>query len=376
MNDSATSQSDARPRLLTFGSAGWVLALAALLGLAIVTWRGIVIFRSLSIPVVGDGRTVASYGFDLDTCLVPADQLVAAGFPKDGLPVLSAPTVLTIADADALTEELRKQHLGKFMVARQRVLGITINGQARAYPLKILTWHELVNDELGGVPIAVTYNPLCYSAAVFDRRVEGELLEFGVSGLLYNSNPLLYDQRADGLGESLWSQLQFRAIAGPGAERGARLNVLPMQLMRWGEWKAAHPDTTVLAPDMSRIKVYKRSYGEYFGSPKLRFPVEPLPPVEPDQPAYKEPVIAVWSDARWHAFTWEQIAARVDEAGTWQTTVGGQPLRFMYQRDIALKGDPAVAWVETDDGTALPPVTYSFWFAWYAHHPEARDLVE
>jgi hypothetical protein len=334
---------------------------------ALGAWRVAASLSSLSIPVVGDGAHVESYGFDLSNCRVPRAQLVAAGFPKDGLPILNYPRALTLAGADELTHELREKHLGKFIVGKEAVIGVVAGGKPRAYPLRLLTWHEVVNDELGGVPLAVTYNPLCNAVVVFDRRVAGRVLELGVSGLLYNSNLLLHDRQPEGAGESLWSQLLFQAIAGPYAAEPAALTVLPVQVMTWQEWKARHPETTVIAPDLDRLPLYKRTYGEYFGSDTLRFPVAPLP--EYRRP-YKTPVIAVRPAQRWHVFTWEQIAQQAGPDGSWDATVDGQPLRFVHRRDEALVGNPAAVWIEAP----AAPVVYSFWFAWYAHHPDEAAL--
>ncbi len=140
---------------------------------------------------IGDGRHVASYGFTLEPCLVPRALLVASGMPKDGLAALVDPPVWTGLQADAA----RVGH-GRFLVPSDRVVGVRLGGAARAYPLRMLVWHEVVNDTLGGVPIAVTYDPLCDSAVAFRREVRGETLAFGVSGLLFDSNLVLYDRRA------------------------------------------------------------------------------------------------------------------------------------------------------------------------------------
>lgn len=367
MTDSASSPAAEHPqRLLTFRSGGWALLLAALLIVGIVAWRVSVMVQTMSIPVVGDGQHVESYGFDLTPLLVPREQLVAAGFPKDGLPIMESPQALTLAGAEELGAQMREQHLGKFMVDTQRVLGVSLNGEHRAYPLKILTWHEVINDELGGIPIAVTFNPLCYSAVVFDRRSGEEVLDFGVSGLLYNSNLVMYDRRPESKGESLWSQLEFRAIAGPAAERRATLRVLPCELTLWRDWTAQHPATTVLAPDQARLKLYKRTYGEYYGTDEIRFPVAPLPPY--DRP-YKTPIVAVRASDGWHVFTWEQVIAQAGPDGVWETEVSGQPIRWHYQHEPALRADPTAVWMEPIAGPP-PPVVYSFWFAWYATHPD------
>lgn len=351
-----STRSQPRPHLLTFRSGGWVILLATVLVLTIVIWHLVAVLNTPHTAAIGDGRHVETYAFDLSTCLVPREQLVAAGFPKDGLPTFSNPQALTLAAAEKLDREMRGSHIGKFMVGKERVVGVALNGQSRAYALKILTWHEVVNDTLAGVPIAVTYNPLCDSVVVFDRRAAGQVLEFGVSGLLYNSNLLMYDRRPDGAGESLWSQLQFRAIAGPAAACGTTLRVLPCAVLPWSQWQKQHPATTVLAPDPACTKLYKRTYAEYFGSDRLRFPVAPLPPHDIH---YKTPLIAVQVDNAWHHFLLPDLATRVDETGQWQTTLSGRPVTFHYV------AEPATAWV-TADVDAPPPVAYSFWFAWYA----------
>ena len=118
---------------------------------------------------------------------------------------------------------------------------VTLNGESRAYPLLVMQCHEIANDTLGGVPIAVTYNPLCDSVVVFDRRVGDEVLEFGVSGLLYSSNMLMFDRRPDALGESLWCQLLGRAISGPLVD--TPLAVLDAAVTDWAGWLADHPGT-------------------------------------------------------------------------------------------------------------------------------------
>ncbi len=343
--------------------------------------------------VVGDGQHVESYGFDLTTCLVPREVLVAAGMPKDGLPALVNPEVFTPAQAAAFAEQLRKGHQGKFIVPSDRVVGVEIAGVARAYPISLLTWHEVVNDTVAGQPILVTYNPLCDSVVVFDRRVGGRTLEFGVSGLVWNSNLVMYDRGIEGLrdsgieeggrgsgqekgsrergsegsredqgtkGESLWSQLQFRAIAGPAAQRGATLKLVPAVVQHWEDWLREHPETTLLAPVRERLRVYKRTYEPYFGSEMLRFPVAPLAPVNGIQ--LKSPVLAVHLGETWHVVPLTRIAEHAGADGAWATQLGGVPVTFEY------RSNPGVAWVQPING-AEPETVAAFWFGWYAAHP-------
>ncbi|HUK12917.1 MAG TPA: DUF3179 domain-containing (seleno)protein, partial [Thermoanaerobaculaceae bacterium] len=141
------------------GGAGWLIGVA----LALVTVAfGLHVASLLShrgSRAIGDGRHVESYGFSLAGLDVDRRLLVASGMPRDGLPALTDPPAWTTAQADAATTRE-----SKFLVPGDRVIGIRLGGQARAYPLRLLVWHEVVNDTLGGVPVAVTYNPLCDSA--------------------------------------------------------------------------------------------------------------------------------------------------------------------------------------------------------------------
>ncbi len=339
-----------KERLLDL-SSGWPLLVSALLCLVVVVgWAGRLQDRE---PAIGDGRSVDTYGFDLSTTLVPREEIIAAGIPRDGLPAMVDPEVFTPAEAQAYGKQLRRSHEGKYLVDSDRVIGVAIGGEARAYPLKILNWHEIANDTLGGVPIAVTYNPLCDSAVVFDRTAGGEVLTFGVSGLIYNSNLLMYDRRPGGEGESLWSQLAFKAVAGPAARRGATLTIVPFLLATWGQWNTLHPDTTVLAPDRERYRIYGRTYEPYLGSPQVRFDVRPPPPS--DGPAPKDRVIAIRRQDGWHAWP----ARDLDEEWYLARVLPEPADDVDRAATAASKAEPALN---------VP----AFWFAWHAFHPDTQ----
>lgn len=348
-------------RLLSFRSGGWVLWLAGFLCLAVVVWRVCTYWRFTS-RAVGDGVTVETYRFALDPLLVPRELLVAGGISKDGIPAVSDQPSMTLAELDAFAAEI-KQRRRKFLVSDDLVIGVTLDGQSRAYAVRMLNWHEIINDTLAGRPIAVTYNPLCDSAVVFDRGVVGETLEFGVSGLLFNSNLVMYDRRPGAAGESLWSQLLFKAIAGPAAAAGRTLTVLPCEVVRWDDWRARHPQGTVLAPLRDRLKTYERPYGGYFSSDEIRFPVDPLPPAVGR--AYKAPMLGVCVGGRWTGLALEDIAKQAGGAGVWETTIAGRAARVYY-------GDrPPTARVEVAGEGQLPSVR-AFWFAWHALHAAPR----
>lgn len=336
-------------RLLDLKGGGWVVLISTVLALLALAQGLVVIFKPGRSRALGDGKNISTYGFDLSSCLV--EGIVASGLPKDGLLALSDPRHLDMDDLDSMGQR-------KFLVSGDRVIGVEIEGQCRAYPLSILSWHEIINDSLAGRPIAVTYSPLCDSVVVFDRRVDGEIVELGFSGLLYNSNLLMYDRQAGGRGESLWSQLQSRAVSGPHA--GRPLTVLHASLIRWADWRALHPDTTVAVGVTEMGPEYKRSpYSSYYGSDELKFPVSPLPASRP----YKKQVIVVTADGGRRVYSLDSIATRAGASRQWSVQQGGARLTFDYSPD------PSTVRVSAD---ASAEVIYAFWFAWYSTHPGDR----
>ena len=159
-----------------------------------------------------------------------------------------------------------------FLSDQELVFGVEINGDARAYPLRILDWHEMFNDVIGGVPVALAYCTLCASGILFETRVEGRETRFvfGSSGLLYRSNKLMYDQQT----HSLWNQFTGRPVVGRLTGSGIELKLRPVTITSWARWLARHPDTKVLSLDTGYARDYRpgRPYGDYFASPELMFP--------------------------------------------------------------------------------------------------------
>lgn len=346
-----------KSRRLDWRSGGWLLLLMMVLVLAVVVWRVLPLLGKSS-RAIGDGLNIESYGFSLDGLNVPRDLIVAAGFPKDGMPALVDPGAMPGSGVVPLNESRR----GKYIVTSDRVVGVVLGGEARAYPVRLLNWHEVINDTLGGIPIAVTYHPLCDSVVVFDRRVGDEVLEFGVSGLLFNSNQLLFDRRTDPAEESLWSQLLGRAVTGPAALAGRTLDVLPSSVARWDRWLALYPETTVIDPDPDLVKRYERNpYGNYYLTGQPRFPVEPLPP-DGEEKLMQPMVFVETADDSWmQALTAESAAT-----GEWSEPLPG--VRFLAETD----GVTTTFVVEAEPGTR---VVHSLWFAWYAHHPGSAAPV-
>ena len=339
----------------------WVIAAVVLSGVAFAYYAAQAV-RTRGSRAIGDGRNVASYGFTLDPCLVERGLLVASGMPKDGLPALVDPKAWSTAQADAASATR-----AKFLVPEDQVIGVKLGHQVRAYPLRILVWHEVVNDTLDGTPIAVTYNPLCDSAVVFRRTLEGNVLTFGVSGLLYDSNLVMYDREREAASESLWSQLLFKAVAGPAAAAGATLEVLPISVETWEDWRRNNPDTTVLAPDPRMAAQYSRDpYTSYFGNDLLRFPVAPLP--KPARFPLKTPVVALGGPGGWTAFPFPVLAGT---SGNGTLAAAEAPVA----RALTVYRSGSTVAVDT---MQLPPgtsVVYASYFAWYATHNSSTTWI-
>jgi len=202
-----------------------------------------------------------------------------------------------------------------WLAAEDMVIGVEIDGEARAYPLRILNVHEIVNDELAGQPIAVTYCPLCRSGLVFDRRVAGETLSFGVSGKLINANLVMYDRQT----ESYWSQLDGEAIVGPLVPR--ELTLVPSTVTTWEEWHGAHPETQVLSRDTGiypEATYGSNPYAGYADSNRVGFDVDSVD----GRLHAKEIVYGVTIGNASRAYPEETVR----EAGVINDEVGGVPV--------------------------------------------------
>lgn len=171
--------------------------------------------------------------------LIDLNELKRGGPPKDGIPSIDAPVFVSQGKAET------------WLTEKEPVISVEIKGEARAYPLQILIWHEIINEEIQGVPVLVTFCPLCYSALVFERTVDGEVLEFGVSGFLRHSDLVMFDRKT----ETLWQQFTGKAIVGDYV--GTQLRQLPSQIISFEQFRKAYPEGKVL----SRETGYNRNYG-------------------------------------------------------------------------------------------------------------------
>lgn len=174
---------------------------------------------------------------DFSKSSIDFNEVLSGGPPKDGIPSIDNPEFQVASGIEGLEEH-------------EPVLSLTVNGETKAYPVRILTWHEIVNDVIGGVPVAITYCPLCNASVVFDRTVDGEVTEFGVSGKLRHSDMIMYDRNSD----SWWQQFTGEAIVG--SRLGTKLKVLPSRTESWSRFVKRHPDANVLVPNNTRLRQY------------------------------------------------------------------------------------------------------------------------
>jgi len=243
-------------------------------------------------------------GVDAQVCTNPVN-LVSTGVGKDAIPALMDPVFVSAAEGDLTWRPA------------VRVLGVVINGEARAYPIPILWWHEIINDRLGGGPIAVTCWPLTGSGLVFDPVVDGEFVTFGTSGLLFENNLVMYDRTNQ---QSLWPQLDETAVCSTSAE-GQVLSLLPVIETTWKGWKELHPATTVLSLDTGHVRDYGRyPYGDY-NHPDNEGLLYPQSFIDPRRPM-KELVYGVRHDGGARAFSHSGLRAGGDRLVLNQTMRG------------------------------------------------------
>lgn len=267
-------------------------------------------------------------GFDtnLEKRSIDLDELIDGGPGKDGIPSIDDPKFVSQEEA---SEWLRD---------REPVISLEINGEARAYPIQILMWHEIANDVVGGVPVSVTFCPLCYSAIVFERRHDGEVLEFGVSGLLRHSDMIMYDRKT----ESFWQQFSGEALVGD--YTGDFLTIVPSQLISFDQYREAHPD----APVLSRETGHRRNYGEnpYAGYDDINNSPFLLKKEVPGKISPMEKVVGVRTETEVKGYTYSVTR----EKRVLHDTVGGEPIVIFHLDGMASAMDNRTIHRSRDDG--------------------------
>jgi len=288
---------------------------------------------------------------------VPLTEFRSGGPPKDGIPPIDRPRFESTAKTT-------------FLEPREPVIELVVRGEARAYPLQILTWHEIVNDTVAAVPVAVTFCPLCNTAIVFDRHVGGRTLSFGTTGKLRHSDLVMYDRQT----ESWWQQFGGKALVG--ANTGKRLTQLPAQIVSWGEFERKHPGGLVLTRDSGHDRPYGRNpYAGYDDADSP--PIFPTPNLDDDRLPPKERVVFIQRGDESIAVPFSTLAKR----RTIEVTVAGDPLVVRYRGGVASALDSESIADGRDVGAAEvlaagKPVAFAepFWFAVAAFDPDVRVI--
>lgn len=261
---------------------------------------------------------------------IPYSDILSGGPPKDGIPALDAPLFVPVSEADL------------WLGTSEPVILVEVNGQARAYPLQILMWHEIVNDTLNGEPLTVTFCPLCNTAIAFKRTVNGQILDFGTTGRLRFSNLIMYDRQT----ESWWQQATGDAIVGE--LLGTQLEYYPAAIVSWESFKSRYPDGDVL----SRETGYNRNYGNnpYIGYDDINntpFLYRGTP--TPNQLAAVARVITVDLNGEAVAYPYDLLA----ETRIVNDTVGGSDIVIFWQSGVVSALDGSDITTSRDVGTAV-----------------------
>jgi len=277
---------------------------------------------------------------------VPLKEIVSGGrLGKDDIPSIDDPTFISVSKAQELITD------------EEPGLAFSQGGVNRFYPFNILVWHEIVNETINNKRVLITYCPLCLSGIVFDPVVQGEQVEFGTSGKLWQSNLVMYDRKTD----SLWSQILGEAISGE--MTGTRLKVLSSDQMRFGKWREKYPDGEVLSQDTGESRNYNRDpYGDYYTDHgQLYFGVKN----EDDRLERKDFVLGIVFDDQAKAY----FPPSIKEKGRIEDTFAGRIIVAEYQEDL----DVTRLFEKKADGTLerINPFA-NFWFSWVAAHPDTE----
>ena len=308
------------------------------------------------------------------------DEIVWGGVLQDGIPPLRKPKMLSASKAEYLSET-------------NVVFGVLVNGEAYAYPKRILAWHEFFTDEISGLSIAGVYCTLCGTVIIYDTEFNGMKFNLGTSGFLYRSNKLMYDQAT----QSLWSTIEGKPVVGPLVEKNIQLETLPVETTTWGEWRKKHPNTLVLSLETGHDRNYAEgaAYKNYYADDALMFPV----PKQDKRLANKARVFI----PRPQNFKEYPLALSVDylkQKGIHQDKIGEQNILILTENNGAsrayaidrqqfksykkgvLTDSKGQTWEVTDtvlvgtNGSHLLrlPAHEIFWFAWVNVYPDTRII--
>ncbi len=347
------------PTRSTFWPLVLSIGLAVLGGGAVIGW-GVTALMTGESPI-GDGRDPGTYGIDLSDAALPAGAIVASGNPRDFLMPYDRPGTLP-GDEVAIWNAEHARKWQKEVVSTDRVVGVSIGGAHRAYPLFIVDAHEIVLDELGGVPIVVARSPLVDEAMVFERGADER---FGVSGLLGDLALLMHDATdVDPAPPSLVSARTGRPIAGSRLHDGSPLRPIPgVSIVRWRDWLAEHPDTTVVVRDPDSMQRYRRiSYDRYLDGDAWIVPPRATPSEDVEGLGARDIVLSVFdADGRMlAAFPLAELRAKA---------IRDRVTIDLDGRTLELQPDPALDAVLVVDSDGLI-TRQGMWIGTWLQHPD------
>jgi hypothetical protein len=278
-------------------------------------------------------------GFQLSNSLVRQEYITESGLPKDGRPAIDHPDFVRLSEAR------------EFLKDDDLVLGVIYDEIAKAYPIRILNLHEVVNDNFAGTPVTISYSPLCRSGMAFLAETKSGEKTFGSSGLVFNNGLLLYDRETN----SLWSQIMCRAISGN--ESGNPLEQLPSIITTYKNWRKLQPGSSIMSTSTGyRFDYASAPYRDYHRTQEVKYHIMR----SSDNLPNKEMVLGVQIGYRTKAYPFSELR-KTD--GDLEDTFNGTTYTVHY--DDASSS----AWVTDKKGEKIPG-TSMYWFAWYAFHPE------
>lgn len=270
---------------------------------------------------------------------IPLEEIVSGGPPKDGIPSVDKPVFVSTNEAD------------KFLEDNKLGLGIEYKGAKRFYPYQILVWHEIVNDVIAGDPILITYCPLCGTGIAFSRVVNGETLEFGTSGKLYNSNLLMYDRKYD----NLWSQVLGEAVVGELS--GTKLEIINATNILWKDWKQANSGGKILSDKTGFLRNYKSDpYEGYYTNESVYFPLA----VKDNKLHSKTLVVGIILNNQTKAYPSETIKQK----RAVEDEIGGVKIKIEFNQNTK-----EISVYNATSKEIIPKIE-AFWFSWVNAHPK------
>ena len=320
-----------------------------------------------------------AYFDEVSEPLLRLDEIVWGGVRQDGIPPLRNPAMLAAVDVGYLEDD-------------NLVFGISVNGDARAYPKRILGWHEMFVDVVGGMPVAGVYCTLCGTVILYFTEHEGVNHALGTSGFLYRSNKLMYDQAT----QSLWSTMRGAPVVGPLVGKGIVLDRGSVVTTTWGEWRRRHPDTKVLSLDTGHTRNYDEgaAYREYFATDELMFQIPVLDrrlknkdevftvllAAHPDRPLAISADFLAANPVHHDAIEDTVLVVLTDPSGGNRAYASEDVTFTSYDGDRSVQDDSGTTWtldehaLTAEDGRVLHriPAQRAFWFGWYAAFPHTR----